>query len=112
MECNLPPIRLKCEEIALKYWARSSALRDKLPINRLTEPKAIYVTRRHKIKGKPPYVIKIQDLLQEHNMTDIKTQPPKNTELANIRSINLRSELAKTIDKKTVTIEKSEKNDQ
>ena len=109
VECNLPPIRLKCEEIALKYWARSSALRDKLPINRLTEQKAIYVTRRHKIKGKPPYVIRIQDLLQEHDMTDIKTQPPKNTDLANIRSINLRSELAKTIDKKTTSIGKSEK---
>ena len=48
VECNLPPIRLKCEEVALKYWARSSALRNKLPINKLTEPKVIYKTRRHK----------------------------------------------------------------
>ena len=42
-------------------------------------------------------------------MGNVKSQTPKNTQLASIKSINPRSELAKTIDKKTSTIEKSEK---
>ena len=42
-------------------------------------------------------------------MDAIKTQPPSHTQLANVKSINPRSELPKIIDKKTTKIDQTEK---
>ena len=76
----------------------------------MSQPKSIHVTKKHKLKDRPPYTIRIQELLTEYAMEEI-TPPPLNTQLAiaNIRSINSRSELAKTIDKNLTTVDKSEK---
>ena len=34
-ECCVPPLRLRREQLILKYWARSSASEDKLPLNKM-----------------------------------------------------------------------------
>ena len=109
VECNLPPLKLKREETTLKYWARSSALREKLPVNNMIGYKTVHDYRKHKLKNRPPYSIRIRELLEEYGMEAIKTQPPSHTQLANVKSINPRSELSKIIDKKTSNIGQTEK---
>ena len=58
--------------MALKYWARSASLGSKLPINSLTESKSIYTTCRNRLNGRTPYNIKVQDLLEKHNLKEIE----------------------------------------
>ena len=109
VECNLPPLKLKRKETTLKYWARSSALREKLPLNNMIGYKTVHDYRKHKLKNRPPYSIRMRELLTEYGMGAIKTQPPSHTQLANVKSINPRSELSKIIDKNTTKIEQTEK---
>ena len=95
VECNLHPLKLKREETALKYGTRSSAL-----INKITEWRTVHDYKMQKLKDRPPYSIKIRELLAEYEMNEIKTQTPTNIQLANIKSINPKSELSKTMNKK------------
>ena len=51
VECNIMPLNLRREEIALKYWARSSPLGEKLPVNSLIQNCVIYKTKRDVLKN-------------------------------------------------------------
>ena len=46
VECGLQPLKLRREELILKYWVRSSPLGDKLPINDLLTEHGCYLTKR------------------------------------------------------------------
>ena len=50
VECCVPPLELRREELILKYWARSSANGPNLPLNDLYGH-SIYETARHKLGG-------------------------------------------------------------
>ena len=66
VKCNIMPLSLRREEFALKYWARSSPLEDKLPVNELVQDFSIYETKCHVLDNKIPYAITVQDLIKEH----------------------------------------------
>ena len=66
VECNIMLLSLRREEFALKYWARSSPLGDKLSVNELVQNFSIYETKRHVLDNKIPYVDTFQDLIKEH----------------------------------------------
>ena len=46
VECGIKPLRLRREEIILKYWARSSPLGQALPINNLVTDHGCHTTKR------------------------------------------------------------------
>ena len=62
------PLSLRREEFALKYWARSSPLGDKLPVNSLVQDFVIYETKRYILRNNIPYAITVQDLIKEYNL--------------------------------------------
>ena len=43
VECNVLPLCKRRDELALKYWARSSSHKENLPINDLTQPRPEYL---------------------------------------------------------------------
>ncbi|MCU7800042.1 MAG: endonuclease/exonuclease/phosphatase family protein, partial [gamma proteobacterium symbiont of Lucinoma myriamae] len=101
VECNIMPLELRREEMQLKYWARSSPLGDKLPINKLVTNLSLYETQINRLKGRIPYVVKVQDLHVKYNITDQKIQEPTFPEKFVLKSITPRSTLAQTVCKKT-----------
>ena len=66
VECGIKPLRLRREEILLKYWARSSPLGQALPINNLVTDHGCHTTKRASKFN--PYSITIRKLLKEHNI--------------------------------------------
>ena len=97
VECNIMPLSLRREEFALKYWARSSPLGNKLPVNELVQDFSIYETK-HVLDNKIPYAIAVEDLIKEHKLENIEIETPTN-DTANILSIQPRCELTKIIKK-------------
>ena len=91
--CNIMLLSLRREEFALKYWARSSPLGDKLPENELVQDISIYEAKRHVLNNKIPYAIPVQDLIKEHKLENMEIETPTNYDTANISSIQQRSEL-------------------
>ena len=74
VKCNILPLQKRRDEMTLDYWARSASLGSKLPINSLTESKSIYTTCRNRLNRRTPYNIKVQDLLEKHNLKEIEIQ--------------------------------------
>ena len=73
VECGLKPLRLRREELILKYWARSSPLGESLPVNKLISEYGCYTTK--KAAQHWPYSRTVQRLIKEHNIpTEI--EPP------------------------------------
>ena len=99
VECNVTPLNLRRDEFTLKYWARSTPLGNKLPINELVTDKSIYTTKRQILKDRLPYNIKVQDLLLKHNLTDIQIQSQTFHNLANIKSTTCKTGLTNKINK-------------
>ena len=99
VECNIMPLSLRREEFALKYWARSSPLGDKLPVNSLVQDFVIYETKRYILRNNIPYAITVQDLIKEYNLGTIEIKSPIQYDTSGIRSIQPRSELSKVIKK-------------
>ena len=99
VECNIMPLSLRREEFALKYWARSSPLGDKLPVLSLVQDFVIYETKRYILRNNIPYAITVQDLINEYNLGTIVIESPIQYDTSGIRSIQPRSELSKVIKK-------------
>ena len=95
VECNIMPLSLRREEFVLKYWARSSPLGDKLPVNSLVQDFVIYETKRYILRNNIPYAITVQDLIKENNLGTIEIESPIQYDTSGIRSIQPRSELSK-----------------
>ena len=79
----------------LKYWARSASLGSKLPINRLN--------------GRTPYNIKVQDLLEKHNLKEIEIQQQTFPARFDLKSLNPKHELTTKINKTESTMQECEK---
>ena len=94
VECNI-----RREEFALKYWARSSPLGDKLPVNSLVQDFVIYETKRYILRNNIPYAITVQDLIKEYDLGTIENESLIQYDTSGIRSIQPRSELSKVIKK-------------
>ena len=99
VECNIMPLSLRREEFALKYWARSSPLGDKLPVNSLVQDFVIYETKRYILRNDIPYAITVQDLIKEYNLGTIEIESPIQYDTSGILSIQPHSELSKVIKK-------------
>ena len=95
--------------MALKYWARSASLGSKLPINSLTESKSIYTTCRNRLNGRTPYNIKVQDLLEKHNLKEIEIQQQIFPAKFDLKSLNPKHELTTKIKKTESTMQECEK---
>ena len=106
VECNIMLLSLRRDEFALKYWARSSPLGDKLPVNELVQDFSIYETIHHVLDNKIPYAIAVQDLIKEHKLENIEIETPTNYDTANILIIQPRCKLTKII-KKSITSDKA-----
>ena len=99
IECCVPPLKLRREELILKYWARSSANGDQLPLNDMYDF-SVYDTRRDRAKGKIPFVVQVRDLQSEYQLQDMQVQPPVYADTHALRSINPRETLKPFINKK------------
>ena len=99
VECNIMPLSLRREEFALKYWARSSPLGDKLPVNSLVQDFVIYETKRDILRNSIPYAITVQDLIKEYKLENIEIESPTQYDTSGIQSIQPRNELSKVIKK-------------
>ena len=99
VECNIMPLSLRREEFALKYWARSSPLGDKLLVNSLVQDFVIYESKRDILRNNIPYAITVQELIKEYNLGTIEIESPIQYDTSGIRSIQPRSELSKVIKK-------------
>ena len=84
VECNIMQLSLKREEFALKYWARSSPLGDKLPVNSLVQDFVIYETKRYILRNNIPYAITVQDLIKENNLGTIEIESPIHNDTSGI----------------------------
>ena len=100
IECCVPPLALRREEFILKYWARSSANGQKLPLNNLYDF-AVYETARDRLRGKIPFVIQVKELKDKYQLNKIEIQEPVYLETHALRSIVPRETLKATINKKT-----------
>ena len=109
VECNILPLQKRKDEMALKYWARSASLGSKLPINSLTESKSIYTTCRNRLNGRTPYNIKVQDLLEKHNLKEIEIQQQTFPAKFDLKSLNPKHELTTKIKKTESTMQECEK---
>ncbi|MEW8548241.1 MAG: reverse transcriptase domain-containing protein [Candidatus Thiodiazotropha sp.] len=98
-ECNIMPLAYRREELQIKYWARSSSLGEKLPINEMTEVHTIYAFQRVRLGGHIPYAINIQDLLHKYDLGNIQVRPVKYPEKHNLKSIVPRATLAGVLKK-------------
>ena len=103
VECCVPPLELRREELILKYWARSSANGPNLPLNDLYGH-SIYETARHKLGGKIPFVMQVQDLKTKYHLEDIEVQEPVYAQTFALEGIDPRETLKSTINKKSDTI--------
>ena len=103
VECCVPPLELRREELILKYWARSSANGPNLPLNDLYGH-SIYETARHKLGGKIPFVMQVQDLKTKYHLEDIEVQEPVYAQTFALEGIDPRETLKPTINKKSDTI--------
>ena len=92
----------------MKYWARSSPLGDKLPVNELVQDFSIYETKHHVLDNKIPYAIAVQDLIKEHKVEKNEIETPTHYDTANILSVQPQCELTKII-KKGITSDKAAK---
>ena len=101
VECNMPPLEFRRQEMQLKYWARSCPLGENLPINKLTQNLAIYEIRREKLNGRLPYAINVQDLLNKYQLSNLSIQEPILPEKYAIKSVSPKSVLATTVSKTT-----------
>ena len=101
VECNMPPLEFRRQEMQLKYWARSCPLGENLPINKLTQNLAIYEIRREKLNGRLPYAINVQDLLNKYHLSNLSIQESILPEKYAIKSVSPKSVLATTVSKKT-----------
>ena len=99
-------LSLRREEFALKHWARSSPLGDKLPENELVQAISIYEAKRHVLDNKIPYAITGQEFHQRTQMENIEIETPTNYGTAYISSIQQWSKLMKII-KKGITSDKA-----
>ena len=99
VECNMPPLEFRRQEMQLKYWARSYPLGENLPINKLTQNLVIYEIRSEKLNGRIPYAINVQDLLNKYQMSNLSIQEPFLPEKYAIKSITPKSVLAATVTK-------------
>ena len=99
IECCVPPLQLRREELILKYWARSSANGDQLPLNNLYDL-SVYDTNRDRAQGKIPFVVQVRDLQYEYQIQDLQVQPPVYADIHALRSINPRETLKPFINKK------------
>ena len=99
IECCVPPLKLRREELILKYWARSSANGDQLPLNDMYDF-SVYDTRRDRAKGKIPFVVQVRDLQSEYQLQDMQVQPHVYADTHALRSINPRETLKPFINKK------------
>ena len=95
--------------MTLKYWARSASLGSKLPINSLTESKSIYTTCRNRLNGRTLYNIKVQDLLEKHNLKEIEIQQQTFPAKFDLKSRNPKHELTTKIKKTESTMQECEK---
>ena len=93
----------------LKYWARSASLGSKLPINSQTESKSIYTTCKNRLNGRTPYNIKVQDLLEKHNLKEIEIQQQTFPAKFDLKSLNPKHELTTKIKKTESTMQECEK---
>ncbi|MCU7844861.1 MAG: endonuclease/exonuclease/phosphatase family protein [Candidatus Thiodiazotropha sp. (ex Monitilora ramsayi)] len=84
VECNIMPLRLRREELQMKYWARSCIHKENLPINSLVEPRPEYIDHP---PNRLPYCINIQRLLEKYSLADVKIQPISYPVQHNLRSI-------------------------
>ncbi|MEW8548123.1 MAG: reverse transcriptase domain-containing protein, partial [Candidatus Thiodiazotropha sp.] len=66
VECGIKPLKLRREELILKYWARSSPLGQSLPINNLIADFGCLTTKRAPRFN--PYTVTVRKLLKEHNL--------------------------------------------
>ena len=109
VECNILPLQKRRDEMTLKYWARSASLGSKLPINSLTESKSIYTTCRNRLNWRTPYNIKVQDLLEKHNLKEIEIQQQTFPAKFDPKSLNPKHELTTKIKKTESTMQECEK---
>lgn len=100
VECNIMPLGLRREEMQMKYWARSSILGDKLPINKLVQDHSLYETQRNRLKNKIPYMVRVKELLNKYEMTNLELQEPTFQNKFAIKSIQTKAKLAEVINKK------------
>lgn len=107
IECNIPPLALRREENSLKYWARSSILKDKLPLNNLYGT-AVYETRKHRIEKHLPFPAKIPALLEKYKIQDAELQAPTYQTTFNMTTIEPKATLSKMICKKTASTQEIE----
>ena len=103
------PLQKRRDEMTLKYWARSASLGSKLPINSLTESKSIYTTGRNRLNWRTPYNIKVQDLLEKHNLKEIEIQQQTFPAKFDLKSLNPKHELTTKIKKTESTMQECEK---
>ena len=92
------PLDLHREANMVKYWARSSRLGDKLPVNSKIKYDPLYSHRKNSHLTKP-YVQKIRQLLQEYELNDINISPPTVTHTESLTEIYPDTGLTKIIDK-------------
>ena len=109
VKCNILPLQKRRDEMTLEYWARSTSLGSKLPINSLTESKSIYTTCRNRLNGRTPYNIKVQDLLEKHNLKEIEIQQQTFPAKFDLKSLNPKHELTTKIKKTESTMQECEK---
>ena len=93
VECNIMPLQKCRDKLQLKYWACSSMHGENLPINSMTKPHAIYETLHNRLSGKVPYNISVQDMIQKHDLTNIKIQPINYRKKHNVSCIKPKSVL-------------------
>ena len=99
IECSVPPLSLRREELTLKYWARSSALNQNLPISRLYDF-TLYETTKERLQRKIPFVMKVRELLDKYQLKDIAIQEPVYPAKFALRSIRPRETLKKLVNNK------------
>ena len=81
------PLDIVREQNALTYWARSSRLKDTLPINEATTEDPIYLFKLKRNKNfSPPYSQRVLKLIEKYNLVGVPIHDPCYADLSNIES--------------------------
>ncbi|MCG8034496.1 MAG: reverse transcriptase-like protein [Candidatus Thiodiazotropha taylori] len=104
VECSIMPLHLRRDELQLKYWARSSSLGANLPINKVIDNTPSHINR-DRLRGKIPYILKVQDLIKKHYLEQVKTAEKTYLDVYKLRSLTANTTLTGLI-KKSETSQK------
>ena len=101
-ELACKPLHLQFEENKLKYWARSSILGNKLPINDYLQETATFIDKQIKPHIRKPYCHTVRESIKELGMENVQVQNATFCTLSTIQhTCTPELSLKDQIDKKT-----------